>query len=147
MKISKLLFALVVTSLISFGSCTKEEVDPKIGTWHSATETTPFGDVYVEVIYSESNTMKINVKSNPSNALIGGTTASWVKSINSTTDLYEITSATALGSPTTVDEPFYKVSTTIDGSTMDYTSYEPDSTAAGAEAVTATDLEGELEKQ
>lgn len=62
MKLSNLLFVLVVTSLMTFASCTVEEVDARIGTWHSDVETTVLGDIYVEVIYTSGNKMTTNVK-------------------------------------------------------------------------------------
>jgi hypothetical protein len=147
MKFSNLLFALVVASLITFTSCTVEEVDPRVGTWHSEVEVTPLGDVYVEIVYSSSNAMTTNVKSHPSGITLGGTTASTVKEINSTTHLYEITSAVALGQTVTEDEPFYKASMEVDGDEMELTTYESDSVSSVAEAIMVTDVELTLERQ
>lgn len=152
MNATKFLFVFLVTSLLGFTACqpTETAVDPKIGTWKGTTTATVGGSTVtsnVTVIYAADNTVTLTVMDATNTVTLATSASKFNKNVTTNVDVYETTSATTLGQPSTITDPYFKLRTVINGSTASVDVYTSATTVSAAEAVTTIGQSLTLTKQ
>lgn len=143
MKVTKLLLAVLLTSLIGLSSCAPtatENVDPKIGTWKAENVSVSFGGLTamadITMTYSADKSLVISVMGAGTTVSLATLNAVWNKNVGESVDLYETKSATAGGVSSPITDPFFKIKNVINGSSGSISWYESSATVAAAEAQT-----------
>ena len=152
MNTTKFLFVFLVTALLGLTACqpTETAVDPKIGTWKGTT-TSNFGGstitANVSVVYAADNTVTLTITDTGNTLTYATSTSKLNKNVMTNVDVYETTSAAALGQPTTITDPYFKLRTVINGSTASVDVYTSAGTVSAAEATTTISQSLTLTKQ